>query len=107
MVEEKPCSQAFAEYFKATREIKCEKKPLKIFEQIRDWARERGLYDKGDVNTQYVKLQEEAGELAKALPEIENVVAFQKKRAQLCHHKGKGLMEVRKEGLRRKGRRSK
>jgi NTP pyrophosphatase (non-canonical NTP hydrolase) len=60
-------NKAFAEYFKATRDIKCEKKPLKLFEQIRDWARERGLYDKGDVNTQYVKLQEEAGELAKAL----------------------------------------
>ena len=60
-------NKAFAEYFKSTREIKCEKKPLKLFEQIRDWARERGLYEKGDVNTQYVKLQEEAGELAKAL----------------------------------------
>ena len=60
-------NKAFAEYFKSTRDIKCEKKPLKLFEQIRDWARERGLYDKGDVNTQYVKLQEEAGELAKAL----------------------------------------
>jgi len=60
-------NKAFAEYFKSTRDIKCEKKPLKLFEQIRDWARERGLYEKGDVNTQYVKLQEEAGELAKAL----------------------------------------
>ena len=60
-------NKAFAEYFKATREFKCEKKPLKIFQQIRDWAQERGLYKHGDVNTQYVKLQEEAGELAKAL----------------------------------------
>ena len=59
-------NKAFA-YFKATREFKCEKKPLKIFQQIRDWAQERGLYKHGDVNTQYVKLQEEAGELAKAL----------------------------------------
>ena len=38
-----------------------------MFENIRDWARTRGLYDKGDTMTQYVKLQEEAGELAKAL----------------------------------------
>ncbi len=38
-----------------------------IFDSIRTWARVRGLYEKGDTNTQYVKLQEEAGELAKAL----------------------------------------
>ena len=48
---------------------KCSKKPLKMFENIRDWAEERGLYDKGNSHTQYVKLQEEAGELAKALLE--------------------------------------
>ena len=45
----------------------CEKKPMKMFEKIRQWAKERGLYDKGNATTQYVKLQEEAGELAKAL----------------------------------------
>ena len=38
-----------------------------IFNSIRDWAQQRGLYDKGDTKTQYVKLQEEAGELAKAI----------------------------------------
>jgi len=37
------------------------------FDLIRDWASDRGLYDKGNSHTQYVKLQEEAGELAKAL----------------------------------------
>ena len=37
------------------------------FSLIRTWARERGLYEKGDDKTQYVKLMEEAGELAKAL----------------------------------------
>jgi len=37
------------------------------FNLIRDWAKQRGLYDKGNTHTQYVKLQEEAGELAKAL----------------------------------------
>ena len=45
----------------------CEKKPMKMFEKIRQWAKERGLYDKGNATTQYIKLQEEAGELAKAL----------------------------------------
>ena len=38
-----------------------------IFPAIRHWALERGLYQKGDVKTQYVKLQEEAGEVARAI----------------------------------------
>jgi NTP pyrophosphatase (non-canonical NTP hydrolase) len=38
-----------------------------VFQNIREWAKERGLYDKGDSNTQYVKLMEEAGELARGL----------------------------------------
>jgi len=38
-----------------------------IFDLIRKWASARGIYKKGDSKTQYVKLQEEAGELAKAL----------------------------------------
>ena len=37
------------------------------FELIRTWATERGIYDKGDSKTQFVKLQEEAGELARAI----------------------------------------
>jgi len=37
------------------------------FPLIRDWAQERGIYDKGNSHTQYVKLMEEAGELAEAL----------------------------------------
>ena len=37
------------------------------FPLIRDWAEERGIYDKGNSHTQYVKLMEEAGELAEAL----------------------------------------
>ena len=45
----------------------CNKKPLKMFQQIRDWADQRGLYDSGDTKTQYMKLMEEAGELAEAL----------------------------------------
>jgi len=41
-------------------------KSLKIFENIREWARTRGLYEHGDTKTQLIKLQEEMGELAKA-----------------------------------------
>ena len=38
-----------------------------IYDLIRLWADERGIYRNGDTKTQYVKLQEEAGELAKAI----------------------------------------
>ena len=41
--------------------------PIARFDLIRDWAAVRGIYDNGDAKTQYVKLMEEAGELAKAL----------------------------------------
>ena len=37
------------------------------FELIRIWAMDRGIYTEGNSHTQYVKLMEEAGELAKAL----------------------------------------
>jgi len=37
------------------------------FQKIRDWAEERGLYDKGDTKTQFCKLMEEAGELGRAV----------------------------------------
>ena len=42
-------------------------KDCERFDLIRDWAATRGLYNEGNSTTQYVKLQEEAGELAKAL----------------------------------------
>ena len=67
-------NKAFAEYFKAVRSLKKNvidipdyDKSQKMFNRIRTWAETRGLYDKGNTMTQYVKLQEEAGELAKAL----------------------------------------
>ena len=37
------------------------------FNRIRQWADERGLYEKGDAKTQYLKLMEEAGQLGRAL----------------------------------------
>lgn len=37
------------------------------FEPIRDWAKEKGIYDKGDSKTQFVKLSEEMGELAMSI----------------------------------------
>jgi len=49
------------------------------FGLIRSWAKQRGLYDKGNAHTQYVKLMEEAGELAQSLlkqdkPEIQDAI---------------------------------
>ena len=37
------------------------------FNEIRNWAKDKGILDKGDVKTQYIKLQEECGELAEAI----------------------------------------
>ena len=37
------------------------------FDKIRSWAQDRGLYDKGDTKTQFAKLMEESGELARAV----------------------------------------
>jgi len=50
-----------------------------IFNLIRSWADARGIFDKGNSHTQYVKLMEEAGELAQALlkkdePEIKDAI---------------------------------
>tara|TARA_R110002072_G_scaffold58436_2_gene149051 strand:+ start:74 stop:889 length:816 start_codon:yes stop_codon:yes gene_type:complete len=42
-------------------------KDCERFDLIRDWADERGIYAKGNTHTQYVKLMEEAGELAQSL----------------------------------------
>ena len=67
-------NKAFAEWFKAPElwsEDQIDETPKitdsDMFGKIRDWAEQRGLYSKGNSHTQYVKLQEEAGELAKAL----------------------------------------
>ena len=37
------------------------------YDLIRQWADERGIYRNGDSKTQYIKLQEESGELARAI----------------------------------------
>ena len=41
--------------------------PFTMFDNIRQWAFERGLYDKGDSKTQTLKLMEEAGEICRAV----------------------------------------
>ena len=64
-------NKAFARFFdnndlfSEPKMVQCEDDAM--FSRIREWAQDRGLYDEGNAHTQYVKLQEEAGELAKAL----------------------------------------
>jgi len=43
------------------------------FDNIRGWAANRGIYAKGDVKTQFSKLVEEVGELAKAILEEDEI----------------------------------
>jgi NTP pyrophosphatase (non-canonical NTP hydrolase) len=44
-----------------------------VFDDIRTWAAQRGLYKKGDTKTQYLKLMEEAGELGRAILKNDDV----------------------------------
>lgn len=37
------------------------------FQSIRDWAEAKGIYEKGDPKTQFIKLSEEMGELAMSI----------------------------------------
>jgi NTP pyrophosphatase (non-canonical NTP hydrolase) len=40
---------------------------VNVYDLIRQWATDKGIYKSGDSRTQYVKLMEEAGELAQAI----------------------------------------
>ena len=51
----------------STCDTACDDCGENIFECIRVWADERGLYDKGDPKTQYIKLMEETGEIGRAI----------------------------------------
>jgi NTP pyrophosphatase (non-canonical NTP hydrolase) len=42
------------------------------FEPIREWATNKGIYEKGDAKTQFVKLSEEMGELAMSILKNDN-----------------------------------
>ena len=74
-------NKAFANNFPKDYIVKDkdDKKSKSVFDDIRKWARVRGIYDSGDQKTQYIKLQEEAGELAKAIlnkdkPEVQDAI---------------------------------
>ena len=76
-------NKAFARYFdnnnyldkrvieamqdKDTCDTVCDDCGDNIFDCIRLWAKDKGLYEKGDPKTQYIKLMEEAGEVGRAI----------------------------------------
>lgn len=59
--------QALVDHYTSKSATNCNQCDENIFECIREWANERGLYDKGDPKTQYIKLMEEAGEVGRAI----------------------------------------
>jgi NTP pyrophosphatase (non-canonical NTP hydrolase) len=52
---------------KLFKDLACNDCDYPLFDCIRAWAKERGLYAKGDPKTQYIKLMEETGEIGRAL----------------------------------------
>jgi NTP pyrophosphatase (non-canonical NTP hydrolase) len=66
-------NKAFYEAFFSPKDTTNSTYPEKLysyqdqFELIRQWATEKGIYKSGDARTQFVKLMEEAGELAQAI----------------------------------------
>ena len=48
-------------------ESKVEAPSNTVYDDIRAWAKAKGIYKSGDARTQYLKLMEEAGELAEAI----------------------------------------
>ena len=60
-------NKAFHEAFNDIAHTPKDTKILSKYELIRKWAKNRGIYDEGDSKTQYIKLMEEAGELAQAI----------------------------------------
>jgi NTP pyrophosphatase (non-canonical NTP hydrolase) len=60
-------NKAFAKEFIESRTDEKQKPEVGIYDLIRIWADEKGIYRSGDARTQYIKLMEEAGELAQAI----------------------------------------
>ena len=58
--------EQMVEYY-SKKAVNCDQCDESLFDCIREWANERGLYDKGDPKTQYIKLMEETGEIGRAL----------------------------------------
>ena len=72
--------ERFAEAMRRAESMKKEADEApNVYNLIREWAYNKGIYKYGDSKTQYVKLMEEAGELAQAIlkkdkPEIKDAI---------------------------------
>jgi NTP pyrophosphatase (non-canonical NTP hydrolase) len=72
--------ERFAEAMRRAESMKKEADEApNVYNLIREWAYNKGIYKSGDSKTQYVKLMEEAGELAQAIlkkdkPEIKDAI---------------------------------
>ena len=60
-------NKALEEFAKTLVAKKATVEDANIYDLIRQWANERGIYRNGDAKTQFIKLQEETGELARAI----------------------------------------
>lgn len=61
--------KAFSNFYDAMKQAESmnNDKAPNVYDRIREWADERGIYKNGDSKTQFIKLQEETGELARAI----------------------------------------
>jgi len=73
------------------------------FQSIRDWAEDRGIYNRGDVKTQFVKLLEEVGELGKYILKnnesevkdaIGDIVVVLTNLTEFCNYEIKGFNQT-------------
>ena len=60
-------NKALSEFTKTLEQPETKNEEANVYDLIRLWADERGIYKNGDSKTQYIKLQEESGELARAI----------------------------------------
>jgi NTP pyrophosphatase (non-canonical NTP hydrolase) len=60
-------NKAMAKYLNNRTNETVEHEYVPMFDMIREWAEQRGIYESGDAKTQYVKLMEEAGEVGRAI----------------------------------------
>jgi NTP pyrophosphatase (non-canonical NTP hydrolase) len=71
---------AFSSFYDAMKQAeKVQDETPNVYDLIREWANNKGIYKSGDSKTQYVKLMEESGELARAIlkrdkPEIKDAI---------------------------------
>lgn len=72
-------NKAMSNFSKPETALKADNTQGNVFSKIRTWAKNKGILSSGNTQTQYIKLMEEAGELAEGLlkkdkPEIKDAI---------------------------------